>query len=1192
MKKIFLSKSLMVKIALVLVIILLFEFAVPRPVGAASLGGTLLNPIINLVVYLADGVIQILQSALTTIDESFSYIDITAKKQSFLIKAVMIIGGMIVAAVAIVLIVISAPLSVPALIVVATAGVVVADTGMFFAIYPQVFDQFVGVVFGGSFVYSNIFITPESILKNQIQLFNVNFFDANPVVDQNDNTANLVSTFRTVIAQVYLTIRDIALLAMLIVIIFIAIRLLLALTPKEKSRYKESIMNCLIGIAIILGLHFGMSLMVKGVELITNSIGFSSQIVTDFTGDVTEENVNQYLATHPDVYNSAIQCPMIEIVSKELYEAVSTKDENGNIVPVYEGIILGDNEEIVSVKMSNFTEEARYLLQKLYVIDDDNNTIETWAHIGWAFVYIILVILTVAFVILYAKRTLYMMLLTIFAPIIGVMYPINRVNGSRAHALNLWFKEYMANLVIQPFHLFTYTILIGSVMSFAITNPVYVIIAIAGILFVENLLKDLLGIQDSRIGGLAKAVQDTTRAIKTTEKATTSIARSVGRTVSRGVNAAAGTTAGIIASVNANRNNSGAEEDNTNRQPRVQNNPGAQNPQLAGQNGTNALPGDNRNALGIESNDTRQDIIDTNFVDNENGNVTTMPGRGPIRIGMNDGEVANPDALVAGGNGIDIGTPLQDNVVGSEFLDSTTMDMVNDLNGNGTGFNVIDGGRDIAYGYGDFLASDGERSIYHNDDGIDHMVLEDGTNYQDPMAMAVGGGFVANTIVGSDYNNGTIDVSSSDSDMTTENVLGGVGGDSSLSGTSSSISYTDSTGSQSIPDGNTVRSTVEVEDERSMLKDSFGVWTNPNTPEPSSDERPNLRTVDSGSTSGSSSVNIPTNNTTTTDTNTSRTRTVDTSASTNADPTISMNTSRSSSTSTQNIPRVDQKDVDVLPPENNPVFDVGNNGSRGSRGNGGNAGNGSPSGNAGNAGNTGNSSPSGNSGNTGNGSPTGNGGNGGNGTSNGNSGNAENNNGSSNKQNNMAENILNGVATGLAKGVDTTGKVAKKTASVTGTLVDGIIDSAAAAAGGHPGEMLGTAVGSVAKAVTGMEVTGSGASSATSQEVVVKRAGRPSQNVQYIVKETGMSLDDARAIEAQCKKYRINDDRNMALVGGVYKKVSESDKKEIFKLSSVLYEMKRNGKSEKEAREVLDNQAHVSSTTKDLLMKMYDKLIR
>ena len=108
MKKRFLSKSLIAKIALVIVIILVFEFAMAEPVSAAEavgqLGGTLLRPIVNLVVYLADGVINILQSALLSMETSFLYIDLTdeggilstIKKVVLCTLGVVLVAGLII----------------------------------------------------------------------------------------------------------------------------------------------------------------------------------------------------------------------------------------------------------------------------------------------------------------------------------------------------------------------------------------------------------------------------------------------------------------------------------------------------------------------------------------------------------------------------------------------------------------------------------------------------------------------------------------------------------------------------------------------------------------------------------------------------------------------------------------------------------------------------------------------------------------------------------------------------------------------------------------------------------------------------------------------------------------------------------------------------------------------------------------
>ncbi len=557
MKKRFLSKSLIAKIALVLVMVILFEFAVSQPVAATEAatqwGGTLLSPIVNLVVYLADGVIQIMQSALTDIEQSFETIDLGGGARPLLtiIGAVIVVG--IIALVA-GLAVVFAPAAIPAVIVKCAPAAIsfglsqIVSGGAYLAVYQVVGKPIDEAMFGNTFVYSNIYFTPETILKGQIKLLNVNFIEKVQYDDaQVDNTGSLADGLRTIVSQVYVTIRDVALVAMIIVMIYIAIKMLLSLTPKEKSRYKESAVNCIIGLVLIVFMHIIMSVSITTLMYIINSISFSNQIV-DIPGGDSEANITDYLKANPDVYNNCISGATLEIVGEELYKKIEDDQNPGK--SKYPGMVLGkndDGDEVVYIKTSNFTEQARYMAQKRYEIDSDDNRVGTWEHIGWSFVYIMLVILTVAFFILYAKRALYMAVLTMFAPIVGLMYPINRANGGRAHTLNLWFREYLGNIVIQPFHLLLYTIFIGGVMNFAINNPIFVIIALMGILFVEAFLRDLLGIQNTRAGGLAKALQDTTKAIKTTTSAAKTVAKTAARGIDRAANAA-GRAGGRLAS--------------------------------------------------------------------------------------------------------------------------------------------------------------------------------------------------------------------------------------------------------------------------------------------------------------------------------------------------------------------------------------------------------------------------------------------------------------------------------------------------------------------------------------------------------------------------------------------------------------------------------------------------------------------
>lgn len=61
----------------------------------------------------------------------------------------------------------------------------------------------------------------------------------------------------------------------------------------------------------------------------------------------------------------------------------------------------------------------------------------------------------------------------------------------------MWFKEYVFNIIIQPFHLLIYTILVGSAMELATTSLIYAIIAIYFVIPAEKLLRKFFGFDNA-----------------------------------------------------------------------------------------------------------------------------------------------------------------------------------------------------------------------------------------------------------------------------------------------------------------------------------------------------------------------------------------------------------------------------------------------------------------------------------------------------------------------------------------------------------------------------------------------------------------------------------------------------------------------------------------------------------------------
>ena len=77
---------------------------------------------------------------------------------------------------------------------------------------------------------------------------------------------------------------------------------------------------------------------------------------------------------------------------------------------------------------------------------------------GWAacILYVIFIWQTLKFFIMYAKRMITIGFLILISPLITITYSIDRAGDQKAQALNSWLKEFIYNVLIQPFHCILY----------------------------------------------------------------------------------------------------------------------------------------------------------------------------------------------------------------------------------------------------------------------------------------------------------------------------------------------------------------------------------------------------------------------------------------------------------------------------------------------------------------------------------------------------------------------------------------------------------------------------------------------------------------------------------------------------------------------------------------------------------------
>lgn len=313
-------------------------------------------------------------------------------------------------------------------------------------------------------------ITPDKIFSNDIPLLNVNIINPpKPVKDDKGNTQESVAyTLQSTISTWYVVLRNIAIVAMLSVLVYIGIKIILSSAAEDKAKYKEMIKDWTIGLCLIFLIHYGMSFMLEFNNAIIRLLSLNNEDVILTVNDDSGFNFTEFTKDMSDDQTKTVK----------MYNV----DNSGNYI---------------SDKLNWHTDMAgqlRFLAQT----NIKSNT--AFVRFGYVVMYFVLVIYTWMFFIKYLVRVLHIIFLTLIAPIVALAYPIDKVGDGSAQTFNSWVKEYIFTLLMQPMHMILYTILISSAMQLAVDHPIYGIIVFGVMLQLEKMVKKIFGFDRAPLG--------------------------------------------------------------------------------------------------------------------------------------------------------------------------------------------------------------------------------------------------------------------------------------------------------------------------------------------------------------------------------------------------------------------------------------------------------------------------------------------------------------------------------------------------------------------------------------------------------------------------------------------------------------------------------------------------------------------
>ena len=300
------SKNKMQKIIIAIVIVLSFNFIIPN-YSRADWGGVLVGPIIDFVAGIGDAVLAALQYFMYDGGQD-GVLDMAGDAAGAVITVLNPFDSFLV----------NADEFDPA-----TYGMEVAgEDGDLSVVTIEESELDQGWFNLGTYQIPVIKYTPEKIFSNQIPALDVNFINPTDWTKEEGvengeamNSKSVAIALHSTIANWYVALRNLAIVALLSVLLYVGIRMLISSVASDKAKYKQMLMDWIVALCILFFLHYIMSFILTITDMITEGISSSSNIVVQINGDsVTEFKTNLTGLTRLQVQYQDLGIRMIYLI--------------------------------------------------------------------------------------------------------------------------------------------------------------------------------------------------------------------------------------------------------------------------------------------------------------------------------------------------------------------------------------------------------------------------------------------------------------------------------------------------------------------------------------------------------------------------------------------------------------------------------------------------------------------------------------------------------------------------------------------------------------------------------------------------------------------------------------------------------------------------------------------------------------
>lgn len=315
-------------------------------------------------------------------------------------------------------------------------------------------------------------VSIDKLVFNQVSKVSIDYWED----FDGTNNEQMKAFMKPVVLKWYKVFNKIAIVVYIIVLIYIGVKILLTVaTPEKKAGYKEMFTSWVIGVTIL----FMFPYVMKYIVLINNAVVRTLDQKAEGIGSSTSQLAN---LTFWDVITEYGTSDFVKYVGDPKTEIMALT-RNAADVGTESQIKDSATGAKVNAKEGN---------------------------IALAFAYLILLGQTLAILIMYYTRAFMIAFLITIFPLVAMTYAIDKIGDGKNQSFNIWFKEFVVNVIVQMFHAVIYVLVTGSgIKSYLNSNGKNFLFMFLSILFLfegEKILRTIFNV-NSKAGTMADLAQ-------------------------------------------------------------------------------------------------------------------------------------------------------------------------------------------------------------------------------------------------------------------------------------------------------------------------------------------------------------------------------------------------------------------------------------------------------------------------------------------------------------------------------------------------------------------------------------------------------------------------------------------------------------------------------------------------------------